>query len=62
MPDYGAMLKKRIGAATTYEGITEEWCDRLSRRLSKVASLKQQDLPYTSATIGDSHAIEFIAS
>ena len=62
MPDYGAMLKKRIGAATTYEGITEEWCDRLSRRLSKVASLKQQDLPYTSATIGDSHAIAFSAS
>ena len=59
MPDYGAMLKKRIGAKTTYEGITEEWCDRVSARLNNVTSLKQQDLNYGSVTLGDSHSIAF---
>ena len=59
MPDYGAMLKKRIGANTTYEGITEEWCDMLSKRLSNVPSLKQEDLNYDSITVGDSHTIAF---
>lgn len=59
MPDYGAMLKKRIGANTTYEGITEEWCDMLSARLKSVPSLKQEDLHYGSITLGDSHSIAF---
>lgn len=59
MPDYGAMLKKRIGAKTTYEGITEEWCDMLSARLKSVPSLKQEDLHYGSVTLGDSHSIAF---
>lgn len=59
MPDYGDMLKKRIGAKTTYEGITEEWCDALSKRLSTVTSLKQQDLDLPSVTLGDSHTIAF---
>lgn len=59
MPDYGAMLKKRIGANTTYEGITEEWCDAVSARLSSVKSLKQEDLDYGSITVGDSHTIAF---
>lgn len=59
MPDYGAMLKKRIGANTTYEGITEEWCDALSKRLRNVPSLKQEDLTYESVTLGDSHSIAF---
>ena len=59
MPDYGAMLKKRIGANTTYEGITEEWCDALSNRLKNVPSLKQEDLDYDSVTLGDSHTIAF---
>ena len=59
MPDYGAMLKKRIGAKTTYEGITEDWCDQVSKRLSTVQSLKQENLDYASVTLGDSHSIAF---
>jgi hypothetical protein len=59
MPDYGAMLKKRISAPTTYEGITEEWCDNLSARLSNVPSFKQEDHEYDSLTLGDSHSIAF---
>ena len=60
MPDYGAMLKKRIGAATTYEKITDEWCNALSKRLSIVKSLKQQDLKdMDGITVGDSHTIAF---
>lgn len=60
MPDYGAMLKKRIGAATTYEGITEEWCDMVSARLQNVLSLKQEDLKNMEGiTLGDSHSIAF---
>lgn len=59
MPDFGAMLKKRIGANTTYEGITEEWCDMLTERFKNVPSLKQQDLDYGSITLGDSHSIAF---
>lgn len=60
MPDYGAMLKKRIGAATTYEGITEEWCDMVSARLQNVPSLKQEDIKTLEGiTVGDSHTIAF---
>lgn len=59
MPDYGAMLKKRIGANTTYEGITEEWCDQVSKRLSSVTSLKQENLNNGGVTVGDSHTIAF---
>lgn len=59
MPDYGAMLKKRIGANTTYKGITEQWCDKLSNRLKSVKSLKQQDLKYDNIIMGDSHALAF---
>lgn len=59
MPDYGAMLKKRLNAATTYEGITEEWCDNISRRVKNIKSLKQQDLSFKSVTLGDSHSIAF---
>jgi len=59
MPDYGAMLKKRIGANTTYEEITEEWCDMLSKRLAEVPSLKQENLDYGPVTLGDSHSIAF---
>ena len=61
MPDWGEQLKKRIGAPTTYVGITEQWCDALSKRLSTVPSLKQEQLPGVSAkldgfTVGDSHS------
>jgi len=58
MPDYGAMLKKRIGAKTTYEGITEQWCDTVSKRLQTIPSLKQEDLN-GNITLGDSHTIAF---
>ena len=62
MPDYGAQLKKRIGAKTTYEGITEEWCDTVSSRIKTITSLKQENLklPILSGiTLGDSHSISF---
>ena len=65
MPDWGAQLKKRIGAATTYEKITEEWCDRLSVWVSKVPSLKQEYLrplnKFTGVSVGDSHTPAFSA-
>jgi hypothetical protein len=65
MPDWGAQLKKRIGAATTYEKITEEWCDRLSVWVSKVPSLKQEHLrqlgKFTGISVGDSHTPAFSA-
>ncbi|WP_341715245.1 hypothetical protein [Limnobacter sp.] len=56
MPDLGSQLKKRIGANTTYEGITEEWCDKLSARLKNVPSLKQENLKLDGITVGDSHS------
>jgi hypothetical protein len=59
MPDYGAMLKKRIGANTTYEGITEQWCDQVSQRCKHISSLKQEDLNYDNIIVGDSHTIAF---
>ena len=62
MPDYGAMLKKRIGAKTTYEGITEQWCDQVSQRCKHISSLKQQDLNYDDIIVGDSHTIAFSSS
>jgi hypothetical protein len=64
MPAWGEQLKKRIGAPTTYTGITEQWCDALTKRLSTVRSLKQQDLLKVSKkldgiTVGDSHSPAF---
>jgi len=59
MPDWGAMFKKRIGSKSTYEGITEKWCDMLSARLKNVPSLKQEDLEYDSISVGDSHTLAF---
>lgn len=59
MPDYGEMLKKRIGAKTTYEEITIEWCDAVSKRLKDVESLKQENLQYDDLILGDSHTIAF---
>lgn len=60
MPDYGAMLKKRIGAKTTYEGITASWCDKVSARLIGTQSLKQEDLlGMEGITVGDSHTSAF---
>jgi hypothetical protein len=64
MPAWGEQLKKRIGAPTTYEGITEQWCDALTKRLSTIKSLKQQNLPNVSnhfdgICVGDSHSPAF---
>lgn len=59
MPDYGAMLKKRIGTNTTCEEITEKWCDMVSKRISTIQSLKHKDLETDGITLGDSHTIAF---
>jgi hypothetical protein len=61
MPDYGEMLRKRIGAKTTYEGITEAWCDRLSVKCKWINSLKMEELSnaYDGITVGDSHTIAY---
>jgi hypothetical protein len=64
MPAWGEQLRKRIGAPTTYSGITEQWCDALTQRLSTVRSLKQQELLKVSKkldgiTVGDSHSPAF---
>jgi len=59
MPDYGVMLKKRIGANTTCEEITEKWCDMVSKRISSITSLKHKDLKTNGITFGDSHTIAF---
>jgi len=64
MPAWGEQLKKRIGAPTTYTGITEQWCDVLTKRLSSVQSLKQEDLLGVSSkldgiSVGDSHTPAF---
>ena len=59
MPDYGAMLKKRLSAATTYKGITEKWCDAVSKRIKSITSLKQKDLKTDGVTFGDSHTIAY---
>ena len=62
MPQWGEQLRKRIGNATTYEGITEEWCDALTKRLKNVSCLKQEHLGhFENITLGDSHTIAFSA-
>ena len=62
MPQWGELLRKRIGAKTTSTNITEEWCDQVTKRLANVECLKQEDLSYDSLTIGDSHTIAFSKS
>ena len=62
MPDYGAMLKKRIGAKTTCPKITEEWCDKVSERCSKIKTIRMEDMATPGITVGDSHTIAFAAS
>jgi hypothetical protein len=67
MPAWGEQLKKRIGAPTTYVGITEAWCDALTKRLSTVQSLKQEDLlgvssKFDGISVGDSHTPAFSRS
>ena len=62
MPDYGALFKKRLSAKTTHSGITEEWCDKASERISRITTLRQQDVEGTGVTLGDSHSIAFAAA
>ena len=62
MPAWGEQLRKRIGSKSTYEGITNEWCDSITERFSSVKSLKQQDLNTTGIIVGDSHTIAFAHS
>lgn len=62
MPQWGEQFRKRIGAASTYEGITEEWCDALTARFANTQSLKQEDLQMDGITLGDSHTIAFARS
>lgn len=61
MPDWGDQLKKRIGAATTHVGITEQWCDMLSSWCKgNVPSFKQEQIFWLSGvSIGDSHTPAF---
>jgi hypothetical protein len=60
MPDYGEMLAKRIGAKSTSEYITKEWCEKVSQRCQTIASLKHQNLiGVKDITVGDSHTIAF---
>jgi hypothetical protein len=59
MPDYGAMLKKRLSAKTTYTGITKDWCDKVSKRIETIQSVKQQDLFFDNVILGDSHTLSF---
>lgn len=62
MPDYGAMLKKRIGAKTTCSKITEEWCNKVSERCNKINTIRMEDMTTPGITVGDSHTIAFAAS
>lgn len=63
MPDWGAQLKKRIGAATTSKMITETWCDRVSQECKKIKTLRQEDLKdMTGISVGDSHTTSFSRS
>ena len=60
MPDYGQLLSKRIGAKTTHEGITKEWCESVSQRIKSIESLKHENLETVQdLTVGDSHTIAF---
>lgn len=65
MPDFGAQLKKRIGATSTCEKITEAWCDHISQKLNSAECLKQEDLlqlfpdKFRGAIFGDSHSPAF---
>ena len=64
MPNWGEQLRKRIGNATTYSGITEEWCDMVSSWCtSNVPSLKQENITWLDGiSVGDSHTPAFSQS
>ena len=59
MPDYGALFRKRIGNASTFARVTEEWCDKVSSRIATINTLRQEDLPFDNIIVGDSHTISF---
>jgi len=63
IPPWGEQFRGRIGNATTYEGITSQWCDALTKRISTIPSLKQEHLQgMKGITIGDSHSTAFAES
>jgi hypothetical protein len=60
MPDWGEQLRKRINANTTYVGIDDAWCDKLSKWCKSIDKFCQEDLTGTDGiTIGDSHSTSF---
>ena len=59
MPDYGELLKKRIGSRSTVKEINVEWCKKVSNKLKNIPVLRQGDLGFKSVTMGDSHCIAF---
>ena len=60
MPNLGEQLRSRIGAPTTYNKITTEWCDALSEWCKSITCLKQEFLVHLDGiSIGDSHTPAF---
>tara|TARA_X000001036_G_scaffold133385_2_gene126214 strand:- start:3488 stop:4453 length:966 start_codon:yes stop_codon:yes gene_type:complete len=54
-------FRKRIGNSSTYDKVTEQWCDKLESKLQNVPILKQEDLNMDGITVGDSHTLAFSA-
>ncbi len=61
MPNWANNFRKRIGNNSTYEKITESWCDKVEAKLKNIPSLKQEDLNMDGITVGDSHTLAFSA-
>lgn len=61
MPDWADNFRKRIGKNSTYNGVTEEWCDKVQSKISNIPVLKQEDLEMEGITVGDSHTLAFSA-
>lgn len=61
MPNWADNFRKRIGNASTYDAVTESWCDKVEAKLKNIPSLKQEDLQLEGITVGDSHTLAFSA-
>lgn len=62
MPDYGLLFKQRLNAKSTYEKITENWCNQVTEFCKNIDSIKYSDynlLEFNGLTYGDSHSIAF---
>ncbi|NNK82867.1 MAG: hypothetical protein HKO92_07075 [Flavobacteriaceae bacterium] len=62
MPDFGKMLKGRLKAKTTFSGIDEEWCNKLSEFCKYVSYIDHKTLICSTevpCTLGDSHSLAF---